>query len=306
MGSLIRTKKFLLSFLLNTIILTLIGVSFSKLINQSFYSYETWNNCTSKYIAYDNRKFDKNYYYYYGDNVTVSLKSGDGILVKADVYQFIDEIVYDNGSLLNDKNVVDGQYSNLVNGEIAIPTTIADKYELKIGDSLIIDDTLNFKVKYIFRNLYDIKEPSITNSGNVVFIGSEKLLDAEYVYAGFSSDTAVFNNVYPFSKAKSEFLKTLYIYIGISVVLALITQMVIILIYRKQEKANLYKDLISGSRSSYFQSLIIVNLLLHVLPVLIATSILIALGCNLSGLALTVGVLMITVAKCIILRVKVH
>lgn len=305
-GSLIKTKKFLLSFLFNAIILTLIGVSFSIPINQSFYSYETWNNCTSRYIAYDSRKFEKNYYYYYGDNVPVSLKSGDGILVKADVYQFIDEIVYDNGSLLNEKNVVDGRYSNLVNGEIAIPSTIADKYGLKIGDSLVLDDTLNFKVKYIFRNLYDIKEPSIANSENVVFIGYEKLLDAKYVYAGFSSDTAVFNDVYTFAKAKSAFLKTLYIYIGITVVLALIAQMVIILIYRKQEKANLYKDLISGSKTSYFQSLIIVNLLLHVLPVLIATSILIALGCNLSGLALTVGVLMITVAKCIILRVKVH
>lgn len=305
-GSFIRTKKFLLSFLFNTIVLTLIGVSFSQLINQSFYSYETWNNCTSKYVAYDSRKFTKNYYYYYGDNVIVSLNSGDGIVVKADVYQFIDGIEYDTDSLLNEKNIVAGNYSNLKNGEIAIPLPIANKYKLKIGDTLILDDTLSFKVKYIFRSLYNIKEPSITNSGNVVFIGYEGIFETEHMYAGFSSDTDVFNDVYPFANAKSEFSKTLCLYLSLTIVLALIAESVIILIYRKQEKKNLYEELLSGSRTSYFQSLIIVNLLLHVLPVLYSSLFLIVFGWYLSAIAIIVAVLLITLMKCAALRIRIH
>lgn len=101
--SFVKNKKFILSFLLSTLILTLIGASFSQPINKSYYSYKTWDNCTSKYVAYDSREFDKNYYYYYGDEVTLSPNSGDGILIKADVYQFVDDVTYDDGSLLNKK-----------------------------------------------------------------------------------------------------------------------------------------------------------------------------------------------------------
>lgn len=304
--SFIRTKKFLLSFLFNTLVLIIIGVSFSQLINQSFYSYETWTNCTSKYVAYDSRKFIENYYYYYGDNVIVSLNSGDGIVIKADVYQFIDGIAYDTGSLLNEKNIVIGNYSDLKNGEIAIPLPMADKYKLKIGDTIILDDTLNFKVKYIFRDLYNIKEPSITNSGNVVFIGYEDIFETEHVYAGFSSDTNVFNNVYPFANAKYEFLRTLYLYLSLTIVLALMAESAIILIYLKQEKKNLYKELLSGSKTSYFQSLIILNLLLYVLPVLFSSLVLIVCECYLSAIALIVAVLFITLMKYAALRVMIH
>lgn len=305
-GSFIKTPKFIISFVLNVMFLTLFGGIFSQSINQSFYSYKTWNNCTSKYVFYDSRKFAKNCYYYYGDNVIVSLNSGDGILIKADVYQFIDGITYDNGSLLNENNIVSGNYSDLKNCEIAIPSTIADKYKLKIGDSLILDDAFSFKVKYIFRNLYDIKEPSITNSSNVIFIGYENLLKVEYIYAGFSSNANVFNKVYLFEKAKSDFLKTIYIYLGLTMILALLPEIVILLIYRKQEKTNLYIELISGSKISYFQSLIFVNLLLHALPVLIASSFLTIFRCYLSAVALTATVLIITLIKCVVLRVKIH
>ncbi len=305
-GSLIKTKKYIWSFLLNTLVLTLIGLSFSNPINKSFYSYETWCNCTSGYVAYDGRPFDKNYYYYYGDNVPLALSEGDGILVKADVYQFVDGAEYDEGSLLNKKNVVDGIYSALENNEIAIPETLASKYSLKLGDALYVRNSLKFKVQYIFRNLYNVKEASIVSDGNVVFVGFASPLSEKYVYAGFSNETAVFNEVYPFSKAKSEFLKTAFTYLGIISILALMVELVLILIYRKQEKANLYKDLISGSKTGYYQSLIMVNLLLHILPALIASTILASIRCYFGALAVIGVVLVLTLAKCAIFRFKVR
>lgn len=305
-GSLVKTKKYVLSFFLNTLILTLIGLSFSRPINKSYCSYETWSNCTSKYVAYDSRKFDKNYYYYFGDRVPVALNGGDAILIKAEVYQFIDGTAYDDGSLLNEKNVVDGVYSTLDNNEIAIPDTIANKYGLKIGDALYVNDSLRPKVKYVFRNLYDIKDPSIDSDRNVVFVGFDSPILEKFIYAGFSNETAVFNEVYPFSKPKSEFLETMFIYLGMTCILALAAELALILIYRKQEKANLYKDLISGSKADYCQSLIVVNLLLHMLPALIASAVLASIRCFLSALTMVSVVLILSLIKCIVLRLRVH
>lgn len=305
-GSLVKTKKFILSFFLNTLILTLIGFSFSRPVNKSYYSYETWNNCTSKYVAYDSRKFDKNYYYYFGDRVSVALNNGDGVLIKADVYQFIDGVTYDDGSLLNEKNVVDGFYSTLDDNEIAISDTVANKYGLKIGDALYVNDSLKPKVKYVFRNLYDIKEPSIDNDGNVVFVGFNSPILEKFIYAGFSNETTVFNEAYPFSKPKTKFLEIMFIYLGMTCVLALAAELALILVYRKQEKANLYEDLISGSKADYCQSLIVVNLLLHMLPALMASAVLASIRHFLSALTVVSVVLIVSLIKCIVLRLRVH
>lgn len=305
-GSFVKTKKFILSFFFNSLILTLIGFSFSNSVNESYSSYETWNNCTSKYIAYDSRKFDKNYYCYFGDDVSVALSRGDGILLNADVYQFIDGVAYDDGSLLNEKNIADGTYSILRDNEIAIPKRIANKYNLKIGDVLYLNGSLKSIVKYVFRDFYNIKEPSIGNDKNVVFVGSGKPMSKEFVYAGFSSETSVFNEAYPFSKPKFEFLVTMLMYLGAISVLALVAELAIVLIYRKQEKANLYKILISGSKTDYYQSLIVVNLLLHILPVLIASVILASIGCYLNAFTITFIVSMIVLIKCVTFRLKIR
>lgn len=305
-GSFIKTRKFIFSFLLNALALALIGLSFSSPINKSLYSYETWSNCTSRYVAYDSRAFGKNYYCYYGDGVSVALSSGDGILVKADVYQFVNGVSYDDGSLLNERNVIEGIYSVLSDNEIAIPTTVANKYGLKIGDALYVNDSLKSEVKYIFRNLYNIKEPSLDGDGSVVFVGFGSPLSEKFVYAGFSNETDVYNEAYPFSRAKSEFLRTMFIYAGITSVLALVAELVLVLVYRKQEKANLYKDLISGGKANYYQSLIAVNLLLHLLPALIASAILTLVGCYLSALDVIGVAFILALIKCVALRLKVR
>ena len=93
--SLLISKKFLISFAVNIIFLTLIGFLFSSSINSSIYSLKTWNNCESSYIAYDTREFDNNCYYYFGKNVSVNLSTGDSIRVNTDVYQFVNGKKYD-------------------------------------------------------------------------------------------------------------------------------------------------------------------------------------------------------------------
>lgn len=162
------------------------------------------------------------------------------------------------------------------------------------------------EVKYVFRNLYNIKDPSIFNDGNVVFLGFGKALADTYLYAGFSNETAVYNEIYPFSRAKSEFLKTTFIYLGLVLVLTLMVETMMILIYRKQEMASLYKDLISGSKAAYFQSLVFVNLLLHLLSALIASTVLSSIGCYLSAVTILSTVSLLVLIKCVVLRIQIH
>lgn len=302
--SFLSQKKFICLFFINFLVLVLPVFLFSKDINKSYDSYKTFNNCTSTYIAYDSRKFAKNYYYYYDNGIIISLQKGDGTSIKADVYQFIDDVTYDDGSLLNEKNIACGTYSNLKDSEIAIPESIAKKNNLKIDDTLFIN-SLDSKIKYIFKDLYNIKEPSITSDECVVFIGSSSPIKQNYVYAGFSNTSNVFNKIYIFSKAKSEFLKTIIFNSAIIVVLNSIIQIIIICFYKKQEETNLKNELISGSKKDYYQSLFLATFFLHIFPSLIALTSLLSLHYYISAIVSFATVFIISLIKIIVLKIKV-
>lgn len=304
--SLLTTKKFIIVFAINIIFLFLVGLSFASTINDSFNSLQTWNNCESDYIAYDSREFDNNCYYYYGKNISVNLSTGDSIRLNTEVYQFINGKTYDYKSLLNDKNIVKGQYSNLNGNEIAIPISLANKYNLNIGDNVYLFGRDSYEIKYIFKDLYDIKSPSIYSSGNVVFIGNDLPVYSSYLYSGFNSGSAVYNEVYSFSKAKEEFLITGFGFITLISILTIFIQIGISIIFRKAELKNLYKDCVSGSKRNYLRSLVGVNVMMHILPALIASIVLIALGYYASTIAVMCSIVIFVVIKIMSLKIKIH
>lgn len=303
--SFIKTKKYIVTLLINFLLLIIFGISISSLINEVFHAYQTFNNCESTYVAYDTRKFEKNYYYYYKNDIDILLKKNN-ILINAEVYQFINEVIYDNYSLLSSKNIALGSYSNLNNYEIAIPERIANKYKITINDSLFINKQTEYKIKYIFKDLYDIKHPSIYETDNVIFVGGDIPINSNYIYAGFSNATASYNEIYTFSKAKKNLVNTLFLYIGLIVLLDVFVETCIALLYKKEEAKNLYKDLISGSKSLYYNSLFIINFMLHVLPSSISFLLLIIIGDTIAGTTIVITTLLFTMLKIIILKLKVH
>lgn len=304
--SLLISKKFLISFAVNIIFLTLIGFLFSSSINSSIYSLKTWNNCESSYIAYDTREFDNNCYYYFGKNVSVNLSTGDSIRVNTDVYQFVNGKKYDNRSLLNQDNIKDGKYADLKANEIAIPESMSKKYNLNIGNHLYVFGTKEYTIQYVFRNLYDIKNPSIDSNGSVVFIGGETAITEFTYYAVFGNTNAVYNEVYTFSKAKSTFIGTTTVYCCLTAILSLIVELVIMFFFRKAEMKNLYVDWISGSKFNYCRSLIGVNMLIYFAPAMLSSTILAFTANYLSSIVIVSTALIFTITKMLVMRIKIH
>ncbi len=304
--SLLISQKFLISFAVNIVFLALIGFLFSSSINSSVYSLETWKNCESSYIAYDAREFDNNCYYYFGKNVSVNLSTGDSVRVNADVYQFVNGKKYDNRSLLNQNNVMNGEYADLKANEIAIPESLSKKYNLNIGDHLYVFGTNEHTIQYVFRNLYDIKNPSIDSNGSVVFIGGDTAIAEFDYYAGFGSINAVYNEVYTFSKAKSAFAGTTIVYCCLTATLSAIVELVIMFFFRKAEMKNLYVDWISGSKSNYCRSLIGVNALIYFVPAMLSSMILAVTANYLSSIVIVSTAFIFTIAKMLVMRIKIH
>lgn len=304
--SLATTRKFLISFFINVTLLFCTGIAFSSSINISAYSLQTWNNCSSSYIAFDSREFIDNCYYYYNKSVSINLNEGDSIRLNVEVYQFIAGKNYDEHSLLNSSNVEEGKYCDLKNNEIAIPKNIATKYKINVGDDLVVSGNKLYSVKYIFRDFYDIKKPSIYSTGNVVFIGGDEKLSNEFVYAGFGTDTGVYNEIYTFGKAEKEFVKTIALNVFLISVISIITQIGIIIRFRKQELKNLYKDCVSGSKKNYLSSILGVNVIIHLIPAVIASIALLLMGNMIPSIVVFSTVLLAFGCKVLYLYLKVH
>ena len=301
----IISKKYILVLLITLIIYLLFGILFSNTINKSFYSYETFNNCTSKYIAYDKREFEDNCYYYYGKNISFNLSTGDSIRLDAEVYQFITNKEYDLKSLLNYKNIVEGDYRDLENNEIAIPDDLASKFNLKIGDKLYLNAQIAYEIIYIFKDLYDIKNASINSSDNVIFIGGDSLLNSSYNYAYFGNDFGVYNEVYTLSNIKFDFLKTNILYLLLNCIIIVAVNICVTMMFSKSLKHCLYKDLVSGSKKNYNITLFIINILLYIIPIIIPILILLILDNYFSAIVLFGTNLIILILRIIYLRIKI-
>lgn len=306
MKAILKTKKIVILMIINTLMLLLIGCLFSGAINASYQSYVVWNNCESGYVAYNQVVFEKNCYYYYGKQVAVKLNSGDSVKLNVDVYQFIPYMQYDNGSLLNEKNIILGEYYLLQDFELAVPKMIAEKYNLVIGDKLYVNNDISYEIKFIFENLYNIKNPSIDSSEAVIFVGGDNILNKDYVYAGFGVESGVYNEIYTFDRAKYSFILTMIINLFLVFLFCLFTQISIFIFIRKSEMSNLYKDCVSGSKKKYNRSLFGVNCLLHFIPLLIASIVLALMKNVISGISIFCTTLIFLIIKVIYLKVKIH
>ena len=304
--NLIHSKKFICIVFLNFILLISFGFAFSNLIEKSYSGIRTWSNCDSTYIAFDNRKFDENCYAYYGDEIKVNLNEGDSVQIKTDVYQFLEDVHYDSKSILNQKNTVEGVYAPLVGNTTAIPISIANKYNLDVGDYLYLTGENKYQIEFIFNDVYDVKKPSINSDDSVIVIGSNtEFLNQKIYYAVFDTKSVVYNEVYLFKNAINGFVQSLSLYSGIQILLILSSEVIFYIFYRKQEKQNLYKIVISGSKKNYYKSLIGFNSYLYIFPGLLASFVLIIFGnyiCSLINISI---VFLISLTIILSLRLKI-
>lgn len=305
--SVLKTKRFWISFAIEALMFSLIGVLFSGIINNSFKVLETWSNCDSSYIAYDSRKFDDNCYAFYGNDVRVNLSRGDSIRIKSDVYQFLENVNYDSRSLLNEKNVIAGEYKELSSNEMCISAYLSKEYGINIGDRLFVDGTDEYTIKYIYRDFGNIKEPKIQTEDSVLFLGvSSNPLRSSYQFAVFNNVTKDYNNIYIFNKALKPIKNNLIIYSLICSVLFVIPAVISIVLSWKPETKHLYKVFISGDRKRFLGTILAYNFLILILPALLSGFAILILGswviaCYLFGVCM-----LAFITKMLCLRLKIN
>ncbi len=265
--SVFKTKKFLISITIESLLFVLVGVLFSKNISNSFYVLDTWSNCESSYIAFDSRRFEENCYAFYGNTVKVNTSKGDSVRLDCDVYQFLPGVNYDNRSLLNEKNVTSGTFKILSSNEIAVPEHIHNDYKIGVGQKLVLDGKDEYIVQFIFRNFRNIKEPSIDSKDSVVFIGtSNEPIKADFNYAVFNNVTKDYNDVFLFNKTLASIRDNLMVNMIISCVLFLASIFMALVFLRKSEQKQLFKVSVSGSKKGFIETLYGFNFLLLLLP----------------------------------------
>ena len=91
--------------------------SINQMLNQS--------SCT--FIAYDDWTTESDSYAFYGNNVDVYIEDNESLL-NVSVAQFIENTPYSDHSFVNKRNTIEGNYSILNEGEIALPYSFKQKY----------------------------------------------------------------------------------------------------------------------------------------------------------------------------------
>ena len=305
--SVFKTGKFCLSVLIEIMLFLVVGFLLSSPIKKFVGTIETFKNCDSSYVAYDSRKFENNCFIFHGENVKVNLSLGDSIRVKADVYQFLDDVNYDDKSIINKKNIVAGDYVNLVGNQIAISQRTMEKYNLNIGDYLYLNNSSKYEIVFVFEYIHNIKEPTIQYTGDVVFIGtSSENLSSDYKFAVFDNISKEYNEIFIFNKYIHKIEITLYYYVGLTLLIYAIVQMTIILIFRKQEIKNLYKVAINGRKLRYNVTLYGFNGLLLILPAFVSSLFLILFGSKIIGICLILLSLITYLVKTTIMKICVN
>jgi hypothetical protein len=112
---------------------------------------------------------------------------------------------YDNSSILNPNNVVEGEWTNLRENEIAVSTDFAKNYDLGIGDQLfyypsLVSEPLVYQVHFVFSDfLFTLSTyPDFFPYNGILFFGENHspqvtMNQTDYLYFGVKGDAFVSN-----------------------------------------------------------------------------------------------------------------
>lgn len=245
----LKTKKYYITVLVLSVVCIAIALCFSSAWNNVADARKTYSNCTASVVAYDSIPEEADSYANFESNVKVALQQGDGITLNVLVYQFLEDTEYTSNSIVNEDNVLYGDYSVLQYGEIAIPESVSEKYNLNIGDTLYVD-SLECEIKYIYRDIYLIYEVEFYNSQTVVFTGIDTVsLEARENYCVFQPSGVIHNRIESLSDVRAELISMQAVYAAGVIVLTALVGLLILLTRRRNEAIAFKRLKLSGEKN---------------------------------------------------------
>lgn len=306
--SLIKSKKFIAVFISTLVLILALGFSFNGLSSKAFSGHNTFNNCDATYVAYDSRIFDSNCYAFYDKDLKFNIDNKDeSIRIPCYTYQFLDGVTYDQKSLLNQRNTTKGVYKILEAGEIAIPVFLENKFSKHVGDFLYLDGFDKYEIKFIFNDLYSIKNVDMNDNEMSVFIGKNSIINQEKKsFAVFDNVSEVYNEVYSFETAKKSFKNTLVLSILSVFIFSLGLLLVVSLIYRKDKNSYFRILLLSGNKKRYFTDSFCFELLIILVPVVPSLILFLCLKNFILSFSIFVPAILISIVNIFINMLKVR
>lgn len=186
---LLSNNKIYIRSVLYSVLIIIISLIFYK----SYFSIHSINqmlnqsSCT--FIAYDDWTTESDSYAFYGNNIDVYNKDDESLL-NVSVAQFIENTSYSCYSFVNKKNTIEGNYSILNEGEIALPYSFKQKYNFKINSCLFVDG-LKCNVKYFFRDIYQVHSINTSIAEQTIFVGKKTINKKITQYLKFYPDSDV-------------------------------------------------------------------------------------------------------------------
>lgn len=275
-----KNIRFYFSLILGCFFSAFILLTFSTEFNKRELLLETYNNCDVDIVAYNYAPLKTNSYVYFAKDKYIKFSSSSAKILNANVYQFMEGQEYSSLSLLNEKNVIKGDYSILEKNEIAIPKYLEENYNLAIGDNLYLQDGTKLTIKYIFADIYDVYFANYNSTSCSVFVGIDTFeIAKDQMYCSFEQnvDGYKMESLYLVKKTATDYLLK---YSIITVCLVLLFQCFISLFRTKSEINAFRKMKLDGVKRIYSNVMLVEGI--YIFTPFLLISLFLLLGFNLT------------------------
>ena len=263
-GYILKTKSYYITCFILTVLLLVIPLAFANAWTRTTETLKTFNQCSANIIAYDTLSDTKDSFANYERNVRVSLAEEEGASCNVFVYQFLEDTIYTDKTIVNSRNIVAGTFKILQVNEIAVPNSIAKQYNLAVGDNIFVDGK-SCEIKFIYRDIYQIYTVNFSIAQTVVFVGVNTIPQKDVVnYCNFDPAETVHQQLRNINTIRKNLSSQRAVYL-ISISILTIACSFIMTLFRRKEEVKAFRNYrLSGGRAT-LRELLLVELM-FILP----------------------------------------
>lgn len=181
---LLSTLKFYAQTFFCTAIFVIVSCLFIGRYSTVVNIYQTINNTSCHFVSYDTWFEDDDTYEYFDNKIDVFINNPDSLL-NVLTAQFIEDEEYTSASYINIKNVAKGAYRALNKGEVALPISFKDKWQIDL-DSTIVVNNIECRVVFFFNDIYQIHVMNPSVHIQCIFVGKETINLVPDYYLNFN------------------------------------------------------------------------------------------------------------------------
>jgi hypothetical protein len=183
----LKTKRFWVLTGLTFGVVALFNGLFAPSFKSNFEAFIPYSLCTSSFFSYDNAPEAKDAFVFYSNKPKLKKEADTIEIFPTETYAFIDNTTYTRDSLLNDAVIQDGNFSVLKKGEIALPFSIKNAWNLSLG-SVVYLDSIPVTLRFVFDDLNQIHDVELSSPTEAIFIGYDTLQNEQsQKYANFNA-----------------------------------------------------------------------------------------------------------------------